>query len=77
MTFFRAKPNSSAELSLFQLSRNVAAEQVLGIAVLAIVSVLGTLPPGDHSDHDSAGFATITASVTQDVGSSSIDGAAH
>jgi len=75
--FAHAKPNPSAEVSLFQLSRNVVAEQVLGIAVLAVVSVLGTLPPGDHSDHDSAGLATITASVTQGVGSSSIDGAAR
>lgn len=71
------KPDSSTEMSLFRLSRNVVAEQVLGIAVLAIVSVLGTLPPGDHSDHDSAGLATITASVTQGVGSSSIGGAAQ
>jgi putative copper resistance protein D len=49
--------SASAETTLAKLSRNIAMEQAVGIAVLAVVSVLGTLPPADHSAADSAGLA--------------------
>jgi putative copper export protein len=37
--------------ALGALGRTVALEQVLGLAILAVVSVLGTLPPGVHGGH--------------------------
>lgn len=36
------------------LCRNAAVEATLGAAVIAIVAVLGTLPPGSHADHHAA-----------------------
>ena len=42
----RREPQSSAPLAA--LARSVLFEQVLGLAVLAVVSVLGTWPPALH-----------------------------
>lgn len=50
--------STDADKSLVRLSRNVVLEQVLGITVLAAVSVLGVLPPGEHSEN---GDATLVA----------------
>ncbi len=36
------------------LCRNAAIETALGAAVIAIVAILGTLPPGNHADHHAA-----------------------
>jgi len=36
------------------LCRNAAIEAALGAAVIAIVAVLGTLPPGNHANHHAA-----------------------
>lgn len=36
------------------LCRNAGVEAALGAAVIAIVAVLGTLPPGSHADHHAA-----------------------
>ena len=36
------------------LCRNASVEAALGAAVIAIVAVLGTLPPGSHADHHAA-----------------------
>lgn len=37
--------------SLIMLGRNVAFEQALGVAILALVGVIGTLPPGEDTSH--------------------------
>jgi putative copper resistance protein D len=43
------QPGAAAPLAT--LARSVIAEQVLALAILAVVSVLGTLPPAIHFDH--------------------------
>jgi putative copper export protein len=46
---FRLMPRISRDVAaLGALGRTVALEQVLGLLILAVVSVLGTLPPGVH-----------------------------
>ena len=47
---FRVLPRlADDEAALGLMWRNVAIEQALGLAILAIVSVLGTLPPPNHA----------------------------
>jgi putative copper resistance protein D len=48
---FRLAPRVSGDLgALRALGRTVALEQILGLAVISIVSVLGTWPPALHGD---------------------------
>jgi len=42
---------TSAQAALRQLRRNATTETLLGAIVIAIVAVLGTLPPGSHAAH--------------------------
>ena len=45
-------PNvTAAQDARRQLSRNAAVEAAIGVAIIAIVAALGTLPPGGHAHH--------------------------
>jgi putative copper resistance protein D len=52
---FRLMPQiarqSSPDVPLSSLARSVSAEQALALAILAVVSVLGTWPPAIHFNH--------------------------
>ena len=45
-----------------QLRRNAAIEATLGAAIIAIVAVLGTLPPASHAHHEASGAIPADAS---------------
>jgi hypothetical protein len=50
-----------AQRALGQLRRNAAIEAIAGAIVLAIVGVLGTLPPASHAAHHHAESGTVPA----------------
>ena len=45
---------TAAQRARSALCRNATIEAALGAAIIAIVAVLGTLPPGSHANHHAA-----------------------
>jgi len=55
----RLRREAQPAASISALARSVLCEQGLGLAILAVVSVLGTWPPANHADHHRSGGADL------------------
>jgi copper resistance protein D len=53
---------TAAQRAQRQLRRNAAIEAAMGAVIIAIVAVLGTLPPAGHTHHEAAGAIPADAS---------------